>query len=379
MTINRRQFLLQSSATLAALATIKQRALAKALEITSIKDLYKDDFYIGTAIGDRQMHEANPKFMNLVAKEFNAVTMENSMKWERVHPRPGKWNWELADKFMDFADKHKMFKVGHVLVWHSQVPSWVFQDEAGKPLDRDALLARMRGHIGKIAGRYAGRMNSWDVVNEAIDEDKGWRKSPWFNIIGPDFMDYAFNFARETDSSAQLVYNDYNMHNPGKRAFLVDYIRKAKKRGVPIQGVGLQGHVGLDFPDISEFEASLKAYAAEGMRLHITELDLDVLPVAWEFSGAEISASFEYSDKINPYPNGLPAKVEQQLTDRYVEFFKLFLKYRDHIDRVTFWGVSDKNSWKNDFPVKGRTNYPLLFDRNFERKPCYDAIAKLKI
>ncbi|WP_018274211.1 endo-1,4-beta-xylanase [Teredinibacter turnerae] len=379
MTINRRQFLLQSSATLAALATIKQRALAKALEITSIKDLYKDDFYIGTAIGDRQMREADPKFLNLVAKEFNAVTMENSMKWERVHPRPGKWNWELADKFMDFADKHKMYKVGHVLVWHSQVPSWVFQDEAGKPLDKNALLARMRGHIGKIAGRYAGRMNAWDVVNEAIDEDKGWRKSPWFNIIGPDFMDYAFNFARETDSSAQLVYNDYNMHNPGKRAFLVDYIRKAKKRGVPIQGVGLQGHVGLDFPDISEFEASLKAYAAEGMRLHITELDLDVLPVAWEFSGAEISASFEYSDKINPYPNGLPAKVEQQLTDRYVEFFKLFLKYRDHIDRVTFWGVSDKNSWKNDFPVKGRTNYPLLFDRNFERKPCYDAIAKLKI
>lgn len=378
MAINRRQFVMKSAAAVAALSTIKLSAWAKAVEETGIKDLFKDDFYIGTALGARRLQAFDPAFMGLVGKEFNAITMENEMKWERVHPEADKWNWDLPDKFVDFGEKNNMFIAGHVLVWHSQVPRWVFKDAAGKDLSSKALLARMKSHIDGLAGRYKGRISSWDVVNEAIDEGNGWRKSPWFNIIGESFMDNAFHFAHDADPSAQLMYNDYNMHSPEKRQFLVDYIRRAKKRGVPIQGVGLQGHIGLGYPSIKEFEDSIEAYAAEGMRIHITELDLDVLPVAWDHMGAEISANFKYSDELNPYADGLPADIEQKLNDRYVEFFKLFLKHRDKIDRITFWGTGDGESWKNNFPVRGRTNYPLLFDRDYKRKPCYEAIAKLK-
>lgn len=377
MFFNRRQFLTLSSAAMVTMATIQQRALAKALAVTGLKDLYQDDFYLGTAISHQQVMASEPTFLHLVTREFNAVTLENSMKWSLLQPQPGQWRWDAADKFMDFAGQHQLYTVGHVLVWHSQVPGWVFKDDHGKTLGRKALLARMENHIQTVAGRYAGRMSAWDVVNEAIDQGE-WRKSQWFNIIGEDFMDMAFRYARAADPKAQLIYNDYNMHDPAKRAFLVAYLDAAKKRGVPIEGVGLQGHVGLDYPDIDQFEASLKAYAKVGMRLHITELDMDVLPVAWKFTGAEISTSFKYSDELNPYTKGLPAKIEKRMTERYVAFFKLFLKYRDHIDRVTLWGVSDKDSWKNDFPVKGRTNYPLLFDRSYMPKPCYHAIANLK-
>lgn len=378
MAISRRQFFLQATAAYAALHSIKANALSTALAETGLKDLYKDDFYLGTAIGASKLKAGSPDFLKLVSREFNAITMENDMKWERVNPTPGQWEWDLPDKFMAFGEQHEMYRLGHVLVWHSQVPSWVFENGKGKPATRKELLARMKNHINTLAGRYAGQMNAWDVVNEAVDEDKGWRKSPWFNIIGEDFMDYAFNFAHETDPKAHLLYNDYNMQNPAKREFVVDYIRKAKKRGVPIQGIGLQGHVGLGFPDIKEFEASIEAYAAEGMRVHVTEFDVDVLPVAWEFMGAEISTNFEYSDELNPYAKGMSAAIEQQLNDRYVEFFKLFLKHRDKIERITLWGTGDGESWKNDFPVIGRTNYPLLFDREYKRKACYNAVAALK-
>lgn len=378
MTINRRQFVMKSAALVAALATCKLNAWAKAVDESGIRDAFKNDFRIGTAISARRLQQFDPEYMGLLGREFSAITMENDMKWQRVHPDPNKWRWDLPDKFVAFGEQNNMFIAGHVLVWHSQVPRWVFKDDAGKDLSSKALLARMKDHIDGLAGRYKGRISSWDVVNEAIDEGKGWRKSPWFNIIGESFMDHAFNFAHEADPKAQLMYNDYNMHNPQKRAFLVDYIRRAKKRGVPIQGVGLQGHIGLDYPSINEFEDSIEAYAAEGMRIHITELDLDVLPVAWEHMGAEISSSFKYSDELNPYANGLPADIEQKLSDRYVEFFKLFLKHRDKIDRITFWGAEDGESWKNNFPVRGRINYPLLFDRDLKRKACYDAIVALK-
>lgn len=378
MKMNRRQFVVQSAAALAALSTLKMNALAKAMEETGIKDLFKDDFYLGTAIGKSKFMGENPEFFDLVAREFNAITMENEMKWERVHPKEGQWDWEVPDKFMAFGEKYGMYIVGHVLVWHSQVPDWVFTDDKGKALSRRKLLKRMEDHIETIGGRYQKQVNAWDVVNEAIDEGNGWRKSKWFNTIGPKFMDYAFNYAHEAAPKAQLLYNDYNMQNPKKREFLVDYIKKAKKRGVPISAVGLQGHVGLNFPDIKEFEDSIIAYADAGMRVHVTELDMDVLPVAWEFMGAEISTNFEYSDKLNPWPNGLPAEIEKKVSDRYAEYFKLFLKHRDKIERITFWGTGDAESWKNDFPVKGRTNYPLLFDREYKKKPCYHAIAALK-
>ena len=378
MTLSRRNFILRSSALYAALAASKFRAMASAVEETGLKDVFKDDFYIGTAISGSNMRASEPAFMNLVSKEFNAITMENSMKWERIHPGEKEWDWKTADKFVKYGLSQNMYIVGHVLVWHSQVAPWVFKGENGKDVSKKVLLKRMEEHISTLAGRYNGKMDAWDVVNESVDEGNGWRKSPWLKIIGPEFMDKAFHYAADADPNAHLIYNDYNMHSPDKRKFVVNFLREFKKKGVPIHGVGMQGHVGLSYPNINEFESSIKAYAAEGVKVHITELDLDVLPVAWEYMGAEISKEFEYSDQLNPYVNGLPPEVEKKLNDRYVEYFKLFLKYRDNIERVTFWGTSDAESWKNNFPVRGRTNYPLMFDRDYKRKSCYDAITALK-
>lgn len=378
MRFSRRQLLITSAAGLASLPLLKTRALARALEETGLKDVFKKDFLIGTAIAAATFKNNDVEKLNLIAREFNSITAENEMKWERVRPELDTWDWRIADQFVKFGQDNNMHILGHVLVWHSQVPAAVFTDADGKPLDRKALLKRMENHISTLVGRYKGRINAWDAVNEAIDEDKGWRKSKWLEIIGPDFLEKAFHYAHDVDPEAQLLYNDYNMHNPGKREFLVNAIKEYKKKGVPIHGVGMQGHVGLGYPDLAEFEKSIIAYAKQGMRVHITELDVDVLPIAWEHTGAEISTLYEARDELNPYTKGLPEKVEQQLSERYVELFKLFLKHRDKIDRVTFWGTGDADSWKNDFPVRGRTNYPLLFDRQLKRKDAYHAVTSLK-
>jgi endo-1,4-beta-xylanase len=268
--------------------------------------------------------------------------------------------------------------VGHTLVWHSQVPKSVFLDESGKQISRERLQTRMQKHIATLMERYRGRIAIWDVVNEAIDEDEiGWRQTQWFKILGPTFMERAFQLAHEADPKAHLIYNDYNEHNPGRRKFLVERIREYERRGIPIHGVGFQGHIGLDYPDLQQYEESIEAIAAEGLAVHVTELEVDVLPRAWEFTGAEISAIREYSEKLNPYVAGLPKEVEQQQVERYKQFFELLLKHREKIKRVTLWGTHDGESWKNHFPVRGRTNYPLLFDRELKKKAAYHAVASL--
>jgi len=378
MQTTRRRFL-QGSIALAGLAQLKGVAMAKALEITGLKDVFKDDFLIGTAISNRTLETQDAELLALIAREFNTITAENCMKSGEIQPSQGNWNWELADRFMAFGREHNMTVVGHALVWHSQTPSDLFVNASGEQVSRAELERRMETHISTLMERYHGQIHIWDVVNEGIDEGNGWRRSPWYEIFGnADYMERAFQIAHEIDPNAQLLYNDYNMHNPEKRAFLVDVLRDYKKRGIPLHGVGLQGHVGLDFPDLEEFERSIVAYAEQGVRVHITELEVDVLPVAWEHIGAEISDEFEYSDELNPYADTLPSDVEARLTARYVEVFEMLLRHRDKIDRVSTWGTYDAESWKNDFPVKGRTNYPLLFDRQRKPKAAYHALSKLR-
>ena len=371
-TLTRRHLLAGSAA---ALAMAQCRAIRTATSETGLRDVFP--FKLGTAIPTRLMRAGDPQYLDLVGREFSAVTLENAMKWEEIHPEPDTWNFEVADAFVQFAEKHQQYAVGHVLVWHSQVPEAVFKNESGALISRAELLTRMESHIDTLAGRYAGRISAWDVVNEAVDESRGLRLSPWLRGIGEDYLAFAFKFARAADTKAALIYNDYNMHDPQKRAFVVDMVEDLQRRRAAPDAIGMQGHVGLDYTDIKEFEASIKAFKKLGLRVHITEFDVDVLPVAWEFMGAEISTNFEYSDQLNPYADGLPDEVQQRLTERYVEWFKLFLKYRDVIDRVTLWGTSDAESWKNDFPVRGRTNYPLLFDRNYAPKPAYKALLAL--
>jgi endo-1,4-beta-xylanase len=345
----------------------------------ALKDLMPKGMVIGVAMNQRQSDGADAAAVDIITKQFNQVTPENLLKFQSVHPAADRYTFDAQDRYVQFGVDRKMQVVGHTLVWHNQTGTWVFQGPEGKPADRETLLARMRDHIRTVVGRYKGKIHGWDVVNEAIDEDeKGWRQSPFFTIVGPEFMERAFRWAHEADPQATLLYNDYNEHNPGRRAFLVGILRDYRTRGVPIHGVGFQGHVGLEYPDLTEYEKSIEAIAGEGLPIHVTELDVDVLPRASGYTGAEISTNIALSEQLNPWKAGLPPEIDAKLTARYRELFTLFLKHRRSIARVTTWGAFDGESWKNNFPVRGRTNYPLLFDRQLQPKAAYAGIVALK-
>jgi endo-1,4-beta-xylanase len=373
--LSRRQF---AAAGLGLFAEARARAFAQAAAQTGLKDAFAGTFLIGTAVDGRTVDDPTTPLARLVAREFNAITPTNMMKWGPIEPREGEWRWEGPDRLVDFGTAHRMTVVGHTLVWHSQAPRWLFVDEQGAPIGKARLLQRIETHARTLVGRYKGRVHVWDVVNEAIDEDeKGWRQSPFYTIAGPEYVELAFRVAHEADPKATLLYNDYNEHNPGRRRFLVDVIRDYRKRGVPIHGVGFQGHVGLEYPDMAEYEKSLQAMAAEGMPVHVTELDVDVLPRASSYTGAEISTNFELRESLNPWKTGLPPEIDARLTARYRQLFELFLKYRKTVARVSTWGTHDGESWKNNFPVRGRTNYPLLFDRALQPKAAHAALLAL--
>jgi len=269
-----------------------------------------------------------------------------------------------------------MFIVGHCLVWHSQTPRWVFQDDQGNPLTRDALLERMHDHIRTVVGRYKGRIGGWDVVNEALNEDGTMRQSPWYKIIGDDFVLKAFQFAHDADPKAELYYNDYSLENESKRKGAVELIKKLTAAGAGVTAVGLQGHDKLDWPSVQQQDDTIQAFKALGVKVAITEFDIDVLPRVTRQNTADISATARGGAGSNPYTDGLPDEVQQQLAKRYADLFGVFVKYRDTVSRVTFWGVTDADSWLNNFPARGRTNYPLLFDRQGKPKPAFDAVIR---
>jgi endo-1,4-beta-xylanase len=361
---------------LGALGLAKFTAIARAAESTGLAAAWRKDFRIGVAVSNQALEGRADAQLDLIAREFNSVTAENAMKWGEIRPDGVNWRWERADRLVDFASKHKMDVLGHTLVWHSQVPGSLFTDAERKPVSRAALLGKMQEHIETLVGRYKGRIWAWDVVNEAIDEGRGWRRSQWHNIIGEDFMEQAFRFAHAADPKAQLLYNDYNMHNPEKVAFLQKVLRGYLDRGVPIHGVGNQGHIGLNYPDFEQFERSIATFEDMGLKNHITELEVDVLPTPAD-TGADIANRAAYSQQMDPYRDGVPDEIQQKLADRYEQLFRMLLRHRKSIERVTFWGLHDGISWKNDFPVRGRVNHPLLFDRQMQQKPAYQRLLKL--
>lgn len=343
----------------------------------SLKDVFKDDFRIGAALNQAQFEERDARGAAIVKAQFNTISPENVLKWELVHPKPDDYRFDPADQYVDFGVKNHMFIIGHTLVWHSQTPRWVFEDGEGRPLTREALLERMHEHIRTVVGRYKGRIAGWDVVNEALNEDGTLRQSPWMKIIGEDYLAKAFQFAHEADPAAELYYNDYNLENEAKRNGAVALIRKLKEQGVPLYAVGLQGHDHMDLPTVEQQDAAIAAFAALGVKVNITELDVDVLPRAARQTGADVATNAAPKAALNPYAGGLPDAVQQALAKRYADLFGVFLKYRGVITRVTFWGVTDANSWLNNWPVRGRTSYPLLFDRAGKPKPAFDAIVRL--
>lgn len=377
MTLSRRHFILGTAAGLAAVTQLKTNALAAALKATGLKDLYRDDFLVGTVLSARTFANKDTALLDLISREFSAVTPENAMKWEAIRPQMDTWDWVIADQMVDFATRNKLQMIGHTLVWHSQVPAHVFVNAKGEPHDREALLQVMKEHITTLAGRYKGRINAWDVVNEAVEDNGSWRQTGWYKAIGEDYIEQAFRLAHQVDPAAQLLYNDYNTFMPTKRDAIVAMAKSLKAKGAPIHGLGMQGHIGIERPDLAQFEEAIEAFAETGLRVSVTELDVDVLPSVWEMS-AEIGNRFEYKPEMDPFKDGLPLEMQEKLAERYEALFKIFLKNRDKIDRITLWGTSDEASWLNGFPIPGRTNYPLLFDRQRQPKLAYHRVASLK-
>ncbi|MFD2744698.1 endo-1,4-beta-xylanase [Sphingobacterium populi] len=342
-----------------------------------LKEAFQGRFYIGTALNLDQIWERDGEAIALVQQQFNSIVAENCMKSMYLQPREGEFNFTDADRFVAFGQKHDMHLVGHTLIWHSQAPRWFFSDENGKDVSRDVLIARMRSHIHKVVSRYKGKIAGWDVVNEAVLDNGEYRKSKFYQIIGEDFIPLAFQFAHEADPDAELYYNDYSTAIPAKRDGIVKVVKSIQERGIPIHGIGMQEHQGLYHPELDEIEKTILAFSSTGAKVMVTELDVSVLPHARENQGAEISETYAYKNELNPYVDGLPDSVMNKLGERYVNFFKVYLKHSDKISRVTLWGVGDQYSWKNGWPIPGRTDYPLLFDRNFKPKPFVQDIVSL--
>ncbi|HJP92481.1 MAG TPA: endo-1,4-beta-xylanase [Pyrinomonadaceae bacterium] len=342
-------------------------------EHRALKDVFKNDFMIGAALNRRQFFEEDTRGAEIVSAQFNTITPENVLKWALVHPQSDKYDFTAADHYVEFGEKRSMFIVGHTLVWHNQTPRWVFQDDNGNTVDRETLLGRLREHIFTVVGRYKGRIKGWDVVNEALNQDGTMRQSPWFKIIGEDYLAKAFQFAHEADPSAELYYNDYDLELPAKRKGAVALLGKLKASGVPVVAVGLQNHNLMDWPSTSDEDATIETFAQLGLKVNITELDIDVLPRTTK-PGADYAVDIAPTPKLNPYTAGLPDSMQSALARRYADLFRVYLKHRDVIDRVTFWGVADGDSWLNNWPIRGRTNYPLLFDRLGQPKPAFYAV-----
>ncbi|MEP7110316.1 MAG: endo-1,4-beta-xylanase [Ferruginibacter sp.] len=339
----------------------------------ALKDAFKNDFLIGTALNVAQIEGKNAGAAAFVPQQFNAVTPENIMKAEVIHPKWDTYNFDLADKLVAYGKKYNIKVNGHTLIWHSQLPAFVRNMK-----DADSVKQFFTSHINTVAGRYDEKVFSWDVVNEALNEDGSLRKSIFLEKLGPDFVTEAFRLAQRAAPNTQLYYNDYNIEQTKKRAGAITLIKKIQAAGVRIDGVGIQGHWRAYNIPLKEIEESIIEFSALGVTVMFTELDLGVLPNPWDGDAADISMKATYAAKMNPYANGLPDSMQLKLTKGYEDLFKLFLKHKDKISRITFWGVNDGQSWLNDWPIAGRTNYPLLFDRNFEPKDAFYKVIALK-
>jgi endo-1,4-beta-xylanase len=337
----------------------------------SLKEVFKKDFGIGTALNTEQIEERDAKADVLIKQQFNMATPENIMKAEVIHPQWGTYNFDLADKMVAYCKKNDIKLNAHTLIWHSQLPAFTRRMQSV-----DSFKTFFTEHIKTVAGRYDGKVYSWDVVNEALNEDGTMRRSVFLQKLGDDFVTEAFRIAQAAAPNTQLYYNDYNNEQPKKRAGCIALIKKIQAAGVRIDGVGIQGHWHLGKIPLKDIEESIQEYAALGLQVMFTELDIEVLNR--NFSGADVSQTMQGSAGNNPYVNGLPDSIQTKLAEDYAALFKLFLKYKKNVTRITFWGVQDGQSWLNGWPVRGRTNYPLLFDRNFKPKPAFDAVIALK-
>lgn len=346
---------------------------SESLQQASLSGAFADNFRIGAAISGSQLRGGDDEALDLIIRECNTITPENDLKWENIHPTRDSFNWGPADTYVAFGEDNDMFTVGHTLVWHSQVAGYV-----EKVTDPAEMREVLREHINAVAGRYAGRIDAWDVLNEAVNDDGTMRSWAVYDVLGEDFVAEVFKMARAAAPDAELYYNDYNLWMPAKRDGVIRMVKKAMAAGAPIDGIGMQGHYSLNEPGTDLIEESIAAYAELGVKVMFTEVDVTVLPNPWRNLTADPRITSENTPYMNPYPTGLPDSVSTALADRYGDLFSLFLKHSDKVDRVTFWGIYDGSTWLNNWPIEGRTNYPMLFDRDYAKKEAYHRVMKLK-
>lgn len=323
----------------------------------SLKGIFTDDFKIGAAVNPLTIRSQE----QLLAYHFNSITAENEMKFESVHPQEEVYTFDHADGLAAFARKHGLAMRGHTLVWHNQTSDWLFTDGAGASVSKELLLARLKSHIDTVVGRYRGQIYAWDVVNEVI-ADEGQellRSSKWLEIAGPEFIARAFEYAHEADPQALLFYNDYNESHPQKRDKIYTLMKSLLDQGVPIHGVGLQAHWNLYDPGLDDIRAAIEKYASLGLQLQLTELDMSL---------------FRFDDKRTDLASPPPELLELQ-AERYDAVFRLLREYRQVISSVTFWGAADDYTWLDNFPVRGRKNWPFLFDEQHRPKPAFERLV----
>jgi endo-1,4-beta-xylanase len=348
--------------------------LARAM---TLKDAFKNDFPIGVAINQDQFTGQDTNGAALITSQFNAVSPENVLKWEIVHPQPGTngYDFALGDAYVAFGELHHMLIVGHTLVWHEQTPSWVFQDEHGRWLngtnaaDRELLLHRMHDHIQTVVGRYKGRIKIWDVVNEVLNDSRSFndtnvlrKTSPWVRVLGMDFIVKAFEYAHEADPAAMLRYNDYSIENPAKRQRLITLIKYLQSQNVPVMAIGSQTHANLTWPETDLEDNFLTEVGHLGLPIHITELDVNGSQAGQRNQSADIRQNAQVKGGGEQL-----ASVQEKMAEKYGDLFKVFLKHRDSVKLVTFWGVTDTDSWRSD-------GHPLLFDGNWQPKLAFRVV-----
>ena len=333
---------------------------AQPTETKGLKDYYKNYFPVGVAVSARTLNDTASAA--LILRQFNSLTPENAMKMGPVHPEEGRYNWKDADLIVAFAQAHGLKVRGHNLCWHEQTPTWLFNDASGNLVTKEVLLKRLKDHITTVVNRYKGKIYAWDVVNEAIADDSSQflRNSQWYKICGEDFIAKAFEYAHEADPDAILFYNDYNTERPGKRERVFRLLKMLVDARVPINAVGIQAHWSVYEPDAKDLIETIKKFSSLGLKVQVTELDVSVYP--WEKNRRT-----KREGETDVYAPGLAKKQE----DLYAEVFKIFRDYKDAITGVTFWNLSDKYTWLDNYPVAGRKNYPLLFDQNLKPKAAY--------
>lgn len=329
-------------------------------DIPSLKDVFADDFLLGTSLLVSEIEDATGPDAQLLQKHFNSLTAGNELKWDATEPKEGQFDFTRADKIVDFAVDNDIAVRGHTLIWHSQTPNWVFYDEKGNLASKELLYARMKRHIETVVGRYKGKIYAWDVVNEVLDsgdqKPNGLRNSLWYQIAGEEFIEKAFEYAHAADPQAKLFINDYNTDIPEKRQDLHDLIKRLQDKGIPVDGVGHQTHIGIAAPSVQSLDDMLQAFRGLGIEQQITELDMSA-----------------YTNDADSY-DAFPLELQIKQANRYKEVFDVFKKHKDQLNAVIFWGKDDLNTWLRTFPVT-RNNWPLLFDERLQAKFAYWALV----